>query len=322
MPDTRRRLALSGVAAAATLLGLALAELALRLVGFEFQPVPLVQFGWPDPVTIERVYQPDPLLLWVTKDYAATLAKARRDPPVVVFMGDSCTEFGTYPRRTLARLREHTGTPVRGLSVATGGWTAVQGRWQLDRDVLPLRPRIVTIYFGWNDHWMALGPPDAELARGPWRLLAERLRLVQALDKARTGLAAREGQPRPRVELGLYERTLEEMVGDIRRAEGRAVLITAPSGHEPGHEPGYLQKRHLARLSDLIPLHASYVEATRRAARDSGAVLCDAAAVFPRLPGGRARYFRRDGIHFTPSGDEQMARVLSECIEQAQLLSR
>ena len=28
--------------------------------------------------------------------------------------------------------------------------------------MIPLHPRIVTIYYGWNDHWVAVGAPDAE----------------------------------------------------------------------------------------------------------------------------------------------------------------
>jgi hypothetical protein len=33
------------------------------------------------------------------------LAAARQTHPAIVFMGDSCTEFGSYPSKTLERLR-------------------------------------------------------------------------------------------------------------------------------------------------------------------------------------------------------------------------
>jgi lysophospholipase L1-like esterase len=316
-PYAGRRLALALTMAMSILVGLAGSEAALRLAGFEFHPFPVVQFGWPDPETIESIYQSDPDLLWVTKDYQAKLAAARESPPFVVFMGDSCTEFSRYPRRTLEILAERRGERVRGVSLATGGWTAVQGSWQLSRDVLPLRPTVVTLYYGWNDHWLALGPPDAELPhirRFGW--LADRLRIVQAYEKARFRLAARD-ETHVRVSIDQYERTLRAMVGRVHRIGAQAVLVTAPSAHEAGREPVYLLERHLRQLSDLIPLHRAYVQATRRAAEQSGAILCDAFAAFDHLPGRHRRYFRRDGIHFNAAGDEQMAQLVSGCIERA-----
>ena len=79
-------------------LALLVGELALRIAGFEYRSFPSVQFGWPEPTAIANVYVPDRDLFWVTRDYAATLEAARRSRPTVVFIGDSCTEFGTYPQ--------------------------------------------------------------------------------------------------------------------------------------------------------------------------------------------------------------------------------
>ena len=316
-PSAHRRTTLALTMAIAILTGLAGSEAALRLAGFEFHPYPVVQFGWPDPETIASIYRSDPDLVWVTKDYRTKLAAARETPPFVVFMGDSCTEFSGYPRRTLEILTERRGARVEGVSLATGGWTVVQGSWQLNRDVLPLHPAIVTLYYGWNEHWLALGPPDAELPhlrRFGW--LADRLRIVQVYEKARLTLAARDETPL-RVTVDEYERTLRAMVASIHQLDARAVLITAPSGHEAGREPVYLRERHLKHLSDLIPLHRAYVQATRRAAGRSGAILCDAFAAFEDMPGGNRRYFRRDGIHLNAAGDEQMAQLVSGCIARA-----
>jgi hypothetical protein len=92
------------------------------------------------------------------------------------------------------------------------------------------------------------------------------------------------------------------------------VLVTAPSNHVPGHEPPRLALRHLRTVSELVPLHQQYVQLTRDAARESGAVLCDAAASFAALPPPAAKYFMADGIHFTPEGDQQLAEIVSRCI--------
>src|SRR3954462_10683111 len=92
-------IALVSVAAA-----LGCAEAGLRAAHFSFQTFPVVQFGYPDPVTLHDLFVPDRDLFWVTRDYAAALAEARRTHPAVVFMGDSCTQFGSYPGIVLTRL--------------------------------------------------------------------------------------------------------------------------------------------------------------------------------------------------------------------------
>ena len=96
-----------------------------------------------------------------------------------------------------------------------------------------------------------------------------------------------------------------------------AVFVTAPSNHVAGHEPEYLLRRHVRRLSDVIPLHQEYVRLTRDAAQNGGAFLCDAAADFAALPAPHDRLFRADAIHFTPEGDQQLARIVSGCIGHA-----
>jgi lysophospholipase L1-like esterase len=317
---TRRQqvLGLAGAFAFATLLALSLTEVGLRFAGFEFHPFPVVQFGWPEPAPLQQFYESDPDLLWVTKNYREALESARRHRPGVVFMGDSCTQFGTYPSKTLQLLGAAHPSLGRGVKVGVGGWSVVQGSWQLTRDVLPLHPHVVTIYYGWNDHWIALGPPDAEIPRArvlTW--LSDHLRIVQLLAKVREGFAGPiSGRPN-RVDLATYEATLVRMVKAVQGAGAQAVLITAASNHTPGKEPDYLRKRHLRRLQDLIPVHQAYVGATRRAAATTGAVLCDAAAHFAALSTPHDRFFRRDGIHLTDAGDRELARLLTGCIEAA-----
>lgn len=95
------------------------------------------------------------------------------------------------------------------------------------------------------------------------------------------------------------------------------MFITAPSNRGPGREPRYLAERHLRRLDELVPLHLAYVQATREAARESGAVLCDAAEAFSRATGQRALYFRSDGVHLTTDGDMVLARLLAGCIVES-----
>jgi lysophospholipase L1-like esterase len=93
----------------------------------------------------------------------------------------------------------------------------------------------------------------------------------------------------------------------------RAAFITAPSSHERGREPEYLARRHLRDLGDLLPLHASYVQATREAAAAAGAEVCDAAAEFAALPAPIGQYFTHDGIHLNSRGSRALADILTVC---------
>jgi lysophospholipase L1-like esterase len=311
-------LALASIAVA-----LGLVEVVLRLAHFEYHLMPTVQFGWPDPQTIAANYADDADLFWVTRDYRAKLRTAHRTHPDVIFLGDSCTEFGTYPARTMEALAAE-GSPLRtGIHLAAGGWSSEQGLVQLQRDIVPLHPKVVVIFFGWNDHWMALGPtdPDLHLARR-FLWLADHSRIAQAALKAKMGLSAR-GTDRPsRVPPDRYRSNLERMAAVAKDAGIAPVFVTAPSNYVAGHEPEYLLRRHVQRLSDVIPLHQQYVQLTRDAARASGGVLCDAAAAFRSMPGSRDRLFKPDAIHFTSDGDQQLAQIVSGCILRAAGLPR
>lgn len=303
---------------AAAIVAAGVAEGALRLTGYESHPYPVVQFGYPDPESIQQTYREDPDLFWVPRDYSARLNDARRRHPTVVFLGDSCTEFGQYPEMALELIAPRQPLLARGVKFGASGWSVVQGWAQLRRDVLPLHPRIVTIYYGWNDHWVALGPPDAEVRRArAFSWLADRSRLVQLIDRIPTLLRSPRTERPNRVDLATYQQTLALMIRAIQSDGGQAVVITAPSNHQLGREPEYLKVRHLRSLKELIPLHEAYVEATRRVTGAAGAILCDAAQAFRELPEPRDRYFRRDGIHLTDAGDREMARVVAGCIERA-----
>jgi lysophospholipase L1-like esterase len=295
-------------------ISLLLVEGLLRVAGFEYHLTPTVQVGWPDPQTLESRYAADPDLFWVTRDYADKLRAAGRSHPAVIFMGDSCTEFGTYPAQTISQLAAQ-GIGVTGIHVAAGGWTSEQGLAQLRRDIVPLHPRVIVVYYGWNDHWMALGPTDAELRQARRFLsFSEHSRVMQLALKVRMGLASRHARSGNRVPPDRYEQNLESIASTARRAGIVPVFVTAPSNHVPGHEPAHLLRRHVRSLAEVIPLHQQYVQLTRDAAKAGGAVLCDAVTAFEALPPPYDQYFQRDGIHFTPAGDRQLASIVSGCI--------
>jgi lysophospholipase L1-like esterase len=321
-PEPRRAVARAAAGLLLAILGAAcsllLVEGVLRITRFEYHLSPTVQVGWPDPQTIATRYVDEPDLFWVTRDYFDKLRDARRTHPAIIFMGDSCTEFGTYPAETIAELATAHGWVMTGIHLAAGGWTSEQGLAQLRRDIVPLHPRVVVVYYGWNDHWIALGLTDPELRQARRFLsLSAHSRVIQLALKVRMGLAARHASIENRVPLTRYGQNLEAIAATAKRAGIVPVFVTAPSNHITGHEPASLLRRHVRALADVVPLHTRYVQATREAANASGAVLCDAVAAFDALPPPRGQYFQKDGIHFTRAGDRQLAGIVSGCIALA-----
>jgi lysophospholipase L1-like esterase len=297
------------------LMALGAGEVALRATHFHFDLVPALQFGWPDPQTLRDAYESDADLIWVPHDYRATLRAARTSHPSIVFMGDSCTEFGSYPARVLSKLPHTAGATANGIKLGVGGWSTEQGLQQLRRDVIPMHPAVIVVYYGWNDHWVAMGLTDPEITRvRGLRTAGTHLRLAQLWLKLKVNAAAHRSPAPNRVPIAAYESNLRHIASEAKAVSIVPVFITAPSNHAAGHEPSYLAQRHLRQLSELIPLHDAYANATRAVARDTASPLCDAAAAFASMPGPHDGLFQRDGIHLTPAGDELMARIVVECL--------
>ena len=299
-------------------------ELGLRLFDFEFALAPpRVEFGWPDPVTMERSFTVDPDLLWVRRGYSARVAAARGQRPSMVFMGDSSTEWGRYDEylQSIVEARD-PGSGFTFVNLGVGGWSSWSGLQQLQRDVRPIRPRAVTIYYGWNDHWKHFGLQDKDAAR----FLEEpsALRTVQLADKALFGFRQLFADPGPyRVSLADFRDNLRQMVR-IARDDGIVpILLTAPTSHRRGREPAYLAHRRLTNLDDLVPLHRRYVQAVREAAEEEEALLVDLHEQFNRLPRhDLEQYFEADGIHLTPEGDRKTAELIDRRLVQANLYPR
>ncbi|HSS48278.1 MAG TPA: GDSL-type esterase/lipase family protein [Thermoanaerobaculia bacterium] len=324
--DGRRAVRLALLALASLLVGLLASELALRIAGFSYHLRPeKVALGWPPTLAaLGEEYRTDPDLLWVRVEYPDTLAHARAERPVLAFLGDSCTEYGGYPDLVLANLAAlHPATRWTGVNLGTAGWTTYQGVRQLRRDVLPIRPRVATIYYGWNDHWIGFGLPDDDVAKLLHRTGSgwQDVRLVQLAEKAH--VATHRSAENRRVPLAEFRKNLDAMV---RLAKGHGiepVLLTAPSSHVAGQEPPQLQGPFLKRLSDLVPLHQSYAAAVRDVAHQDGVVLCDLAKDFDGLPPNlRHACFLKDGIHFTRRGAKRAAGFLTDCLESSGVAAR
>src|SRR3954469_6605883 len=305
---------------------LACSEIALRVAGFSYHLRPeQVQFGWPKTLaSLGDEYRTDPYLLWVHSDYDQRLARARAERPVFAFLGDSCTDYSQYPAMLLEQLGERRpGHPWTGVNLGTAGWTTFQGLRQLRRDVLAIHPRIATLYYGWNDHWIGFGLPGDDVARLLSRTGSgwQDVRLVQLGQKA--WVASHRSDDNRRVPLPEFRHNLHAMIGLARSHGIEPVLISAPTSHEKGREPEYLKGVWIHRLEDVVPLHQEYVEAVRGVAREDRAVLCDLAGDIAAINGAHRRaIFLKDGIHLNHRGAERAAAMLADCLDKAGVLDR
>ena len=323
-PRRRRRLWRLLTVLGSVLVSLLLAEIALRLAGFSYEfRASIIQGANArdlraafDGCVIDRD------LLWVPHYYDELLITARAAYPTILCLGDSCTECGRYSEY----LAEYAGAahPERDMRVArlgVTGWSTFQGLRQLRRDVPRVRPRVVTIYFGWNDHWNSIGLTDQELAElnaSPLFRL-RRLRLGQLAARAYVGLRrSRQAELPLRVPPEEFRENLVAMVAECRTQGIVPVLLTALTSHAVGSEPERLAPRWITNLADLVSLHRLYVDIVRDVAREHDVVLCDLAARFDTLrrETGRSDLFQADGIHLTPEGDRLIARCLFDCFEE------
>jgi lysophospholipase L1-like esterase len=148
-------LALTGLSVA---LLLAVIEITLRLTGFSYVLYPEeIEFGRPDPEMIKTGFLEDEDLFWVTPDYPQKLAEMQHRPSALIFMGDSCTQLGNYDEDLAALFEDHRGRRLSYANFGVAGWSSHQGRRQLERDILGLQPQVITVYYGWNDHWIGFG---------------------------------------------------------------------------------------------------------------------------------------------------------------------
>ena len=314
---------------ASLLIALVIGELGLRIGGFRYVFYPdKIEFGWPDPKEFSNAYIQDEDLMWTQPYYRDNLAAAAKGGVDLVFMGCSCTEFGKYDRDLVDGIEQDSpGSKVSYLNVGVGGWTTHQGVRQMKRDVLPLKPKVVVIYYGWNDHWFGFGVPDKEIEsyRDSHLYPYRNLRIVQLGIRLSVAMGQKQGGNRPpRVAPEDFRQNLSEMIRLAREAGIVPVLATAPTSYIQGREYAYLARRWMSDPSQVVPVHEAYAQIVREVAAKESVPLADLKAKFDELPKADVlrRYFQMDGIHLRPEGDRVLASFLLEALQSEDLVSR
>ncbi len=233
--------------------------------------------------------------------------------PLVIALGDSCTA-GCYVSERETYVGRLTSRNVEVLNAGAPGYSSFQGlAWVRESRILDFHPKLVTIYYGWNDHWRAALPehvfywlrliaPYSHLAA--WLVLRYQITL--------SNIDARDHRYFAHVPLWEYKYNLRELVRLARAAGAVPVLITAP--FEFRRAPSIERMKNEGHFAEFMA-HDDYVRATREVAAETGAGLVDFAAEYERRKTGDPNEFFGDFVHPNAKGHAMLAEMLRPWVE-------
>lgn len=230
----------------------------------------------------------------------------------VVSLGDSCTAQGhpPYSERVDECLKANPpgGREWEAVNLGVFGYSSAQGLAVYQRWAERLGANVVTIYFGWNDHWTEHSVTDRQrMASRMGPVAAKNLEafrrkrlyavLSGAVARMREGGEGRsEGDARvPRVPPVEYAGTLKRLIAAIRENGAVPLVLTAPRRELTDT---LVKSGHARSPEEAEALHDHYVEITRQVAEEEGAEVLDLAAMIAGSEYGNG-YFMEDGIHWT-----------------------
>ena len=285
-------------------------EAALRMGDFRFDTQPrYMEFNFPNPHEMHEIFQPDVVTFWRLRPgarmgdgiepinsigFRGPEFSEEKSPGAkrVITLGDSVTFGGatSYPQLLAGCL--DGGWEV--INAGVPGYSVVQG-WKLyESRIAKLKPDVVTIMFGWNDHWLARGIPDSQQAVKPSTELSKPinwfkgLRIYQLLNYIiyhNVQSPHRFSPATYRVPIEEYKNYMERLTDAAKSSGAQVILITAPSAFDAGKVPAYLlelgfvQRLEGENEKDLAlrlnRLHASYNDVTRAVAAEKAVALVD-----------------------------------------------
>ncbi len=252
-------------------------------------------------------------------------------PVTILCLGDSVTAltYRTFPQ--IAEILATAGTtarPIHIYSAAVPGYTTEQATRLLPK-LRDLKPDVVVLCFGWNDHFPALNLPDHELgvANAGEQMLhnaLKDLRLYQLIG-APLGVEptdelqavndpATTGAPSPalkdfRVPPLQFQENLKQLVQSIQSWPSMAILATQPENLKDVTEDFLQANRFIApNQRNNQSLHSEYNQIVRAVATNQKVPLLDIEAEFIRRP--RDFMLEPDGIHLTGRGHNHVARLI------------
>lgn len=257
------------------------------------------------------------------------------DAFTVLILGDSCSFLGQTPYAArLAGLIQKPNQVVRVYNASCPGYSSAQGLLRL-RQFEELKPDLVVVYFGWNDHWRSLnGCTDRELfERNRWIASTQTLlgnfhvywmfyswAAPSTVARRTTEVVHtdRDKDAPVRVPPEEYRSNLNAIAERAASWNGRVLYLTAPTAFENQKMPEWADKffgdfyqMSPLQVADIPAAHRRYNQQVRGLVQSQpNAVLCDLETPLSK----DAANFRTDCIHLSEEGHRQAAELVAEQI--------
>lgn len=328
-------------------------EVVLRVGGFYFSTTPLY-IGIPEIVTkannsdgfqklngFNGRFRKDKWLLWTleSKSEGVNLEgfrgkeisiKKPRNILRIACMGDSCTMVGQipYPDYVESMLKERIrGIDIEVINAGCGSYSSLQGLRSLDKKVRKYKPDYISIFFGWNDHWLSLWKEDKDIEVSSDYVIA----LKNLMNHSRVyqfavmhvlsfkDILNSDGMLvyplQTRVSIKDYEENLNKMVDICKEIRATPILITAPTVLHANSEALriFCDNGFLLDPNQFNQVHDRYNDIVKKVAIKKKAILLDLASIMDHQR-NKDKYFLKDGIHFTRQGRIFIAQLISDII--------
>lgn len=328
-------------------------ESGLRLAGIRIELTPIRVLGkhanafweawlnsWVHIATVEL----DPVLRWRVNPDNLAINKlgfrgreiTQAKPPSITriaCLGCSCTFYGVEPYPELLDQALNWNLPQKRFEVINAGivgYTSHQGLLNYKKRLTDLDIDVVTVFFGWNDHWISSGKPDhlqyfsnpvVTTFRNLMRELLSYKLLIKTMSKAyRRARPFAFNEESVRVPIKRYRNNLLTIGKVAREQNSRVIYITAPPGFHYDDDSSlesmnYLIKhKSIVSLRSLVSLHRNYNNTVREVAAQNQAHLVDLEAkVLDEFPND---YFLKDKVHLSLEGrymvSQELARTLRD----------
>ncbi len=201
--------------------------------------------------------------------------------------------------------------------MACYGYTSVQGLKVFQMQARELKPDIVTLYFGWNDHWLEMETDRNRMAVKTSPLYGKIYNLLKTkrLFMMTVKLGNSKGRSDAvRTELGFrvppdeYKEVMTELISEIRAVGAYPVVITAPRRDSNTHQDKY------GTGIDYNEAHDQYVQISIDVAAAHGADLLDLSSILAAEEFDEC--FKDDGIHLTQSGLKLVAMEIDRKVRE------
>lgn len=302
-------------------------EQCLKLIGYEAHVPPIVIIGQKESETqSDGLYLDDSRLLFRFRPGAEFNGRTvnrmgfldREVDPAkkpgmkrVICMGDSVTGQGIPPYSGHLNSKLADAPPSSGawesFNMAVHGYTSVQGLRLFELQARDLKPDLVVIMYGWNDHWLCTLPDSNRMARemSPGRATLHRILRMKRFGQlllsfsSQRKLVQKKNESGVRVPAQEYKQTLMQFVLEVRAVGAIPILMTSPRAATLSR--ALVHRKQTPSVEEAIRAHDEYNDIVRTVAESTGTPLIDLARTLS--DDGHAGLFSDDGIHFnSPDG--------------------